>query len=130
MKTYFITSEGHIFSCSTLSFIHIYLFDSFFLCLPQRNYNKQKLKEKNFFFFQENLEGLIEIHGFGQGRQVMCQSYVSFPMDYASTFGEYVRFCSRKTFNKFQYYMKITISIEKEENVLYVFHMQLKCTSQ
>ncbi|XP_063591547.1 replication protein A 14 kDa subunit-like [Penaeus indicus] len=35
---------------------------------------------------QENLEGLIEIHGFGQGRQVMCQSYVSFPMEYASSF--------------------------------------------
>lgn len=56
----------------------------------------QHTKKIYVYFFQENLEGLIEIHGIGQGRQVMCQSYVSFPMEYASTFGEHGDFVCGK----------------------------------
>ncbi|XP_053649686.1 replication protein A 14 kDa subunit [Cherax quadricarinatus] len=35
---------------------------------------------------QEILEGLIEIHGVVEGRQVICQSYITFPLDDARNF--------------------------------------------
>ncbi|XP_045125331.1 replication protein A 14 kDa subunit-like [Portunus trituberculatus] len=35
---------------------------------------------------QENLEGVIEVHGVGQGQKVMCQSYVTFPQMEPSAF--------------------------------------------
>ncbi|XP_071531660.1 replication protein A 14 kDa subunit-like isoform X1 [Panulirus ornatus] len=35
---------------------------------------------------QGNVEGIVEIHGIGQSRQVMCQNYVSFPLEYSASF--------------------------------------------
>ncbi|XP_063851127.1 replication protein A 14 kDa subunit-like isoform X2 [Scylla paramamosain] len=35
---------------------------------------------------QDNLEGVIEVHGVGQGQKVMCQSYITFPQMQADKF--------------------------------------------
>ncbi|KAK3868307.1 hypothetical protein Pcinc_016857 [Petrolisthes cinctipes] len=35
---------------------------------------------------QENLEGVMEVHGMSQGRQVLCQSYVTFPQESYANF--------------------------------------------
>ncbi|XP_066968375.1 replication protein A 14 kDa subunit [Macrobrachium rosenbergii] len=35
---------------------------------------------------KDNVEGLIEIHGIGQGKQVLCETFVTFPLQEGSTF--------------------------------------------
>ncbi|XP_045595319.1 replication protein A 14 kDa subunit [Procambarus clarkii] len=35
---------------------------------------------------QEILEGVVEIHGVAEGRQLVCKSYITFPLDDAKNF--------------------------------------------
>merc|ERR1712179_283941 len=35
---------------------------------------------------QQNVEGLVEIHGESQGGHVLCENYIAFPMEYGEKF--------------------------------------------